>query len=214
MSTEVIDIICHMNIRDLESQLALQCAPMIVGMKMSNLFVTEPRSIRALRSLLKGSGISLYVLTSTRNKVTLFLFQDKWLTSHVLGEKEQALLKRLGYREGLGLTGLMLEFRRRYAAYLRGETEFPHEMGVFLGYPIEDVEGFIDNKGNNFLYSGYWKVYENVDEKKEIFELYEIAKETLVRLLAGGVSITEIIDTYCSSDTDVCGVFKNRRKIA
>lgn len=44
MSTEVIDIICHMNIRDLESQLALQCAPLIVGMKMSNLFVTEPRS--------------------------------------------------------------------------------------------------------------------------------------------------------------------------
>ena len=36
---------------------------------------------------------------------------------------------------------------------------FPHEIGLFLGYPAEDVAGFISHKGHDFCYSGYWKVY-------------------------------------------------------
>ena len=41
----MIDIICHMNIRDLESQLALQCAPLIVGGRKGD--------IRAVRDRMK-----------------------------------------------------------------------------------------------------------------------------------------------------------------
>ena len=108
-----------------------------------------------------------------------------------------AFLSEYGYTNNTNLTDIFLEFRRRYAAYQRGEGGFPHEMGVFLGYPIEDVRGFIENDGQGYLYSGYWKVYEGVDEKKDTFELYEIAKETLVCLISSGIDISEIIETYC-----------------
>ena len=39
----------------------------------------------------------------------------------------------------------------------------PHEIGIFLGYPLNDVKSFIIYKGKNFKISGCWKVYDNVD---------------------------------------------------
>ena len=197
MSTEVIDIICHMDMKRIQSQLVLQCAPLIVGLKISNLFVTEPKSLRALRTILHKSDLSFYVLNSTEDKVTCFVFREKSLERYLQKKENQELLVEMGYSENLSLTQMMLMFRRRYRAYLEGCCDFPHEMGVFLEYPIEDVRGFIENEGRNFLYSGYWKVYEDADAKKETFEMYEIAKETLVCLLAGGMSIVEIIETFC-----------------
>ena len=79
MSTEVINIICNMDMKRIQSQLVLQCAPLIVGLKVSNLFVTEPKYLRALRIILKRSDLSFYVLTSTENKVTCFIFREKTL---------------------------------------------------------------------------------------------------------------------------------------
>ena len=45
-----------------------------------------------------------------------------------------------------------------------GEPGFPHEMGVLLGYPVEDVRGFMEQNGQNALYQGYWKVYAHVPD--------------------------------------------------
>ncbi|MCR4604427.1 MAG: DUF3793 family protein [Eubacterium sp.] len=197
MSTEVIDIICQMDMKRIQSQLVLQCAPLIVGLKISNLFVTEPESLRVLRNILHKSDLSFYVLSSTKNKVTCFIFREKSMDRYLRRKDNQKLLTEMGYNENLSLTQMMLMFRRRYRAYQEGRCGFPHEMGVFLGYPIEDVRGFIENDGRNCLYSGYWKVYEDADTKKETFRMYEIAKETLVCLLAGGMSIREIMETFC-----------------
>ena len=38
------------------------------------------------------------------------------------------------------------------------------EIGLVLGYPPVDVEGFIKKEGRDFLYSGYWKVYGNLED--------------------------------------------------
>lgn len=77
--------------------------------------------------------------------------------------------------------------------YMNTGTDFPHEMGLLLGYPIEDVEGFIKNKGENYLYAGYWKVYKDVEQKKLLFDAYESAKEGLVLLVGHGYPIHLII---------------------
>lgn len=66
-------------------------------------------------------------------------------------------------------------------------------MGLLLGYPVEDVIGFIQNDGENFLYSGYWKVYTNLSEALEHFERYNLAKETAVRMVSEGKDIFQIL---------------------
>ncbi|MBQ8625025.1 MAG: DUF3793 family protein, partial [Agathobacter sp.] len=100
-----------------------------------------------------------------------------------------------GYMD-LSLGGILRTFQIRYQTHMQDRVGFPHEMGLLLGYPVEDVEGFILHKGQNALYSGYWKVYKDVPAKKSIFEAYESAKETLIRLLDKGYDMHWIIDYY------------------
>ena len=42
---------------------------------------------------------------------------------------------------------LMGELRRRLRAYYDDRAPFPHEIGFVLGYPIEDVDGFMSDGG-------------------------------------------------------------------
>jgi hypothetical protein len=78
------------------------------------------------------------------------------------------------------------------------KKDFPHEMGLLLGYPTEDVEGFITHRGDNCLCVGYWKVYANKERKLKIFERFEMATERLIQLLSYGISMGEIIDMCCN----------------
>ena len=50
--------------------------------------------------------------------------------------------------------------------------EFPHEVGLFLGYPPADVKGFIENKAQNAKCVGCWKVYGDETVARKQFELY------------------------------------------
>lgn len=52
------------------------------------------------------------------------------------------------------------------------EMKFPHEIGVFLGYPLQDVKGFIENNGRNSKYTGLWKVYGDKAASMRMFEKY------------------------------------------
>ena len=92
---------------------------------------------------------------------------------YVLNEtKTKTLLSSLGYKTNdLNQCIDHLKFRFK-------NENFPHEIGIFLGYPYEDVIGFIENKGNNFLINGYWKVYANKDQKSIIFNNYNKIKQS------------------------------------
>ena len=48
--------------------------------------------------------------------------------------------------------------------------KFPHEIGLFLSYPPEDVLGFILNKACNHKCIGCWKVYGDEQAAKTSFE--------------------------------------------
>ena len=52
------------------------------------------------------------------------------------------------------------------------EMKFPHEIGVFLGYPLQDVKGFIENNGRNSKYTGLWKVYGDKAASIRMFKKY------------------------------------------
>jgi hypothetical protein len=54
---------------------------------------------------------------------------------------------------------------------------FPHEVGIFLGYPPEDVRGFVEQGGQNYKLCGYWKVYGDVEKAKKRFSQYTRCRE-------------------------------------
>ena len=74
-----------------------------------------------------------------------------------------------------------------------GCLEFPHEIGVFLGYPLEDVVGFIHNNGKNFQLAGMWKVYGDREEAKKDLESIKNARTFILRLWNKGRSVRQLI---------------------
>ena len=185
VSNEVIDIICHMDLKKLHSQLALQCAPLIVGLKMSNLFVTEPDTYRSLRRILQGGSISCFLLTKSQRKLSLLLYKKNDLAKYIKKRDIRCFMQECGYDENLSLEEMIAEFATRYSMYMSGHGDFPHEMGIILGYPLEDVNGFMCNQGKNYLLSGYWKVYNRPANARRIFKEYDEATERMIKELVG-----------------------------
>ena len=195
MSQEVFELVQGMDLKSIETQIALQCAPLISVLKVSNLLIISAEDEALVRVILRRSGISFFRLLRTGEKVTFLLFRKNPLEAYLKQQEVEAMLAEAGYAE-LSLGNILSTFQKRYAHYMSAGGRFPHEMGLLLGYPAEDVKGFVENEGKNFLYSGYWKVYADVEEKRRLFQKFENAKETVIQLLSYGVGIQDILDIY------------------
>ena len=195
MCQEVLKIVQGMDRKHIGTQLAIQCAPLITGIKMSNLLIVSSADAENVPHVLRRTGLAFVRLSQMKHKVTFLLFRRKELGAYLQDLDVQQILQEYGY-EDLSFQGIMQTFVGHYQTYVEKEAEFPHEMGLLLGYPVEDVRGFIVHKGQNFLYSGYWKVYADVTKKQEMFRQYEEAQRDVVELLAGGTGICQIIKIY------------------
>jgi len=202
MCQEVFKIVQNMDKSHIETRIALQCAPLITGIKISNLLIVSKEDEKNIRIILKKSGMMYYRLLRQKDKTTFLLFNKTQLALYLQNMEVQKILKVNGYKD-LSLGGILRTFQYRYETYMNQGEDFPHEMGLLLGYPVEDVEGFIVHKGQEFLYSGYWKVYHDVPAKKKLFYEYENAKEQLIQLLANGYDMRSIIELYRDSHTKI-----------
>jgi hypothetical protein len=174
----------------------MQCAPLITGLKISNLLNIRREDFVSMQEIVKHSQFSWYLIFETEEKITALLFHRDRLESYLDKPQVRKMLKQAGY-VNLSLCDILKEFAVRYKEYMETKNDFPHEMGLLLGYPTEDVEGFITHQGGNFLCVGYWKVYANKERKLKIFEGFENAKESLIQLLSYGISMGEIMDMCC-----------------
>ena len=197
MSQEIYEIVKGMDLENIETQLALQCAPLITGLKVSNLLIISKGNEEVVKRILNRTGISYYRLIQTRTKTTFLLFRRNELEEFLSDENVKNVFIRAGSKS-LQIGKILRTFSLRYEAYMQGDKCFPHEMGLLLGYPVEDVVGFVENNGKNFLYSGYWKVYENQKAKVKLFDKFKVAEETLIHLLSNGLSMSDIIDIYAT----------------
>ena len=72
------------------------------------------------------------------------------------------------------------------------QQDFPHEIGLFLGYPIEDVRGFIEQGGKDCKLSGYWKVYGDVQAARRLFRQFDRCRDTARGYVERGMTILEL----------------------
>lgn len=193
MSQEVLEIVKEMDFKQIETQLALQCAPLIAGLKTSNLLIIPKENVPKVKRILKRTILSYFILYVGEEKTILLVYDASSLGEYLGRKKVKNLLLQWGYEEN-GIRVWLYLLRERYTKYVEERANFPHEMGLFLGYPVEDVVGFIENSGKNSLYSGYWKVYGDVPEKIKLFQKFDMAKENLIQFLASGMTILDAIN--------------------
>lgn len=188
MSREVLEMMEKMDKNDINNQLALQCAPLLTGIKPSNLLIVKCHSTQEVENLFRNTGITVHTLCQTGKQTTLLLYREEELLAYLSRPEVTDAMKLFGYRT-LCLIDILEKLCARYQTYMNDCKSFPHELGLLLGYPVQDVLGFIENEGRNYLYSGYWKVYGNVQEAKKTFLRYTLAKEQLIRMVSIGKKI-------------------------
>ena len=193
MSKEVVSYMLSGmdNMKSLQVQLILQCAPFLKGIKIACILNITEENSRELYEILEGTGIKFKILIRNHGKCLVLLYRRESFSRY---------LKRTDVREFLGSYGYedvepekMLErLSKRVCQYSDGEICFPHEIGAFLDYPIDDVKCFIEKDGKDSLFSGYWKVYNNPGRAKMIFWAYDKAKTSAVNEYLIGKSIRDI----------------------
>ena len=187
-----MEIVQKLDRESLEVQLLLQCAPMIAGLKASNLLIIASENEADARRILNGTKISCARLARMDKKTTMLIYHEQWVKEYLASREVSDLLRVLGY-EGKGFYEVLHSVRKKYRSYMKKEGEFPHELGLLLGYPAEDVKGYMDNKGRNYLCTGYWQVYADPAAKLNLFQKFELARERLIRAIFDGKEIQELI---------------------
>ena len=71
-------------------------------------------------------------------------------------------------------------------------SDFPHEIGLFLGYPIEDVVGFIRYAGKGCKLSGLWKVYGDAEAASRLFDRLSRVCHAVTRRVDKGETLLEV----------------------
>jgi hypothetical protein len=172
----------------------------------------------SLSSILKYKMRFVEINRGGQNSV-IYAFNIEMLKDVLLDEKVHKELLKLGYpdRENLsdckdcayfsvdndaahnetsaisdtcdnGYIGMLINHLRK--RFFELDT-FPHEVGFFLGYPYEDVLGFIKYKGDQCKLCGMWKVYGDEKRACELFDLYKNLKQQMLEHIEQGGSVKD-----------------------
>lgn len=171
--------------------LAMHCAPLLKRMAVANVLTLSRKQALGIKGMLKNTEIECYILKADCGRVILYLYRKDILQSCLQQEDVRNFLKKYGYPDK-EIVDMLKRLSQRIRLYADGQTDFPHEIGAFLGYPLADVESFIENRGKNYAYLGYWKVYHDVEQAVKTFRLYDKERERAVQDVIFGKGIREI----------------------
>lgn len=171
--------------------LAMHCAPLLKRMAVANVLTLSRKQALGIKGMLKNTEIECYILKADCGRVILYLYRKDILQSCLQQEDVRNFLKKYGYPDK-EIVDMLKRLSQRIRLYADGQTDFPHEIGAFLGYPLADVESFIENRGKNYVYLGYWKVYHDVEQAIKTFRLFDKERERAVQDVIFGKGIREI----------------------
>lgn len=178
-----------------EKKLAFFMAPSLLGIKCANLVSlnrTEydlPTHLARFNRKAASKGLQLKILCTCQSRTLVLLYNKILLERQLSGKRQKEILHKYGYQETQSIESKLARLAKRISQ----EEQFPHEIGIFLGYPTEDVIGFMENKGENYKLSGYWKVYGNAEKAKRTFENYDKCRIFLCNKLNQGYDIYQAL---------------------
>ena len=160
-----------------EENLVRQCAPTLAGIKTGTIFPAPFTSlaeltaeIRELNRILVPKGLRLLPLRYQDHTALLYLYRPAELRVDLKDRLAEALLADAGYSGG----------------------EFPHEVGLFLSYPPQDVRGFIENHAVNYKCAGLWKVYGDEALARRLFDKFRKCTDIYCALWRAGSGIDQL----------------------
>lgn len=176
----------------MEKKIIEHCSPTLAGIKCGNMFkyTDKTRSLEEtmrLNDLLRPRGISVKILFSCSNRDLIMVYREDMISKRLSSPGVSELLSSIGY-DCSSVPSCLTTLSNKMSA----EGAIPPEVGIFLGYPLEDVKGFIEHRGRYSKTVGCWKVYGDEEDAVRLFRKYKKCKDIFVRKYEAGYSITKL----------------------
>lgn len=199
----------------LASYLALEAAEVLAGVKPANL-ISIPDQVSPCgqnpcqlwrkygKEIIGATTLEVYELADRDNSILILLYQPEALNNLLKSASVRAILRRAGYTDDADLDSV----NDRLA--LRINTgAFPHEIGIFLGYPLKDVAGFMGLAKIPFACQGPWKIYGDPSVSLKLAETFRWCRRQMAKGLATCTSPFECLDSCRTVDVFFCNTADN-----
>lgn len=180
-----------------EEMIIRHCAPTLAGIKVGGLFNCPFKCQYELKNQIEEyndkfncKGVYIILLRKTCTNALIYVYRPGQLEKVISNDDVAKFLVSNEYSE-CSVKYCIEELSKRLCKY----QTFPHEIGLFLGYPLSDVKGFIEHKGQNCKLVGYWKVYSDEYKTKELFEKYKKCTNVYCKKFSEGLSIQRLTVT-------------------
>lgn len=177
------------------------CSPTLAGIKTGNLFSVKlseekdiNRDLRELNRALRKKGLRVIPLKKTDGYALIYLYRPGHLKRDLTDPLAKKILKSRGYHIGNPESCIVQLIR-----HLRDESLFPHEIGLFLGYPPSDVECFMKHPFRGVKCCGCWKAYSEPEKAMTVFGKYKKCTEVYREMYKKGKSLAQLAVITCLS---------------
>ncbi|MDA8429681.1 MAG: DUF3793 family protein [Geobacteraceae bacterium] len=178
----------------LTAHIMMECSEVLAGVKPANLISLVNRTRPCGRNLYelwqrhheelatRLGNLSCRVLQTRQRALLLLCYNHDHLERHLSHAGIRALLRKSGYGVGAPCETLLEILCRRVG----GKNIFPHEIGLFIGYPAKDVAAFMGLVKLPFTCQGPWKIYGDPTESLDLAKQYRRCRQKMSAVLASG----------------------------
>lgn len=179
--------------------IVMHCSPTLAGMKTGSVFTCEhngkkelTESFRRINKRLVCKGLRAIPLRVSEKKALIYFYRPRLLKRDLSQKQAREILTEQGYCCEAPGKIIPEKCIIKLIERLKSSSEFPHEIGLFLGYPAEDVKGFIENKAACSKCVGCWKVYGDVGSAQRIFAKYGKCTRIYCECLKSGSTVEKL----------------------
>ena len=171
------------------------CSPTLAGIKTGSMFsvrVTKDtdinKEVRELNKVLLEKGLRVIPLKKTKEYALIYFYRPDHLKKDLNHPKALKILKKMGY-EPQSPECCIVQLVR----HLKSDEAFPHEIGLFLGYPPSDVEGFMKHPCKEVKCCGCWKAYSEPEKAQRLFVRFRKCTEAYHEMHKNGKSLAQLV---------------------
>ncbi len=154
--------------------LVTACAATLAGLKCGSMFSFRERegedaaaSAAGTDAILRSRGVRVRILGRSGEGKLIYVYRPAGVERRLRDEGVRKFLLSRGYDPDS-----LEKCLGKLSASLGKAGAFPHEVGIFLDYPLGDVIGFIEQGSRACVCSGCWKAYGDPGEAMKRFEMY------------------------------------------
>ena len=178
----------------LDDAIIRYCAPTLAGIKTGNVFSVHGLregiidEIRSVNRVLIKKGLRIIPVKETQKYTLIYLYRPARLRKDLDCPEAMSILSGKGYKVKSPEQCLV-----QLVKHLREDKDFPHEIGLFLGYPPYDVKCFMKDPCDGVKCAGCWKAYGDREEACRTFAKYNKCTDIYIKEASKGKTLEELM---------------------